>query len=381
MGGAISSSAIGHEAIYYNPAGLAWGKRPTFSLGYQYASFALDIRDEQQDVQEAPALSIGFSMPLPLGGIMKDKLALGLGFVLPQTSIFITRTPYPGTPHFPVLENRAQGVSILGGIGIQVTDWMSCGAGFIALAELNGSIETGPNQLGEVGAKVHDSLLADYSPVFGVVLHPSEEVQLSMVYRDASRAAYALPVKADLGSEFPIPIPLLDLRGVSQFDPGQINVELSIRPSSQLLLAASASRVWWSDFTNPIVYTAVPDDYPPQPEPNFSDIWVWRLGAEWATQLSSTKLAVRSGYVYYPTPTPHQTGLHNYLDNTRQIWSAGLGLEYSVFQFNAGLQLHVLTDRKHTKNESEATTDNEGYPTIHHGGHILVVGAETVLEF
>ena len=81
MGGAIASSSTGHEAIYYNPAGLAWAEHPTFSLGYQYASFGLNIRDEPLDVQAAPALSIGFSMPLPLGGTMRNKLALGLGFV------------------------------------------------------------------------------------------------------------------------------------------------------------------------------------------------------------------------------------------------------------------------------------------------------------
>ncbi len=381
MGGAIASSSSGHEAIYYNPAGLAWAEHPTFSLGYQYASFGLNIRDEPLDVQAAPALSLGFSMPLPLGGTMRNKLSLGLGFVLPQTSIFLTRTPFPGTPHFPLLQNRAQGVSILGAIGVQITDWLSCGAGFIALAELNGSIETGPNQLGEIGAKVHDSLLADYSPVFGVLFRPAEDVQLAMVYRDSSEAVYALPVKADLGDEFPIPIPLLDLRGVSQFDPGQVSVELSMRPLPQLLLATSAARVWWSDFTNPIVYTAVPDNYPPQPAPDFSDIWVWRLAAEWAGQVGSTKVALRSGYIYYPTPTPRQTGLHNYLDNTRQIWSVGLGVEHGIFQINTGLQLHLLADRKHTKKESEADTNNAGYPTIHHGGHILVLGAETVLEF
>ena len=41
LAGAIGASAEGFESVYYNPAGLAFGKRSSFALTYQSADFDL----------------------------------------------------------------------------------------------------------------------------------------------------------------------------------------------------------------------------------------------------------------------------------------------------------------------------------------------------
>ncbi|MCA9540841.1 MAG: hypothetical protein KC620_18200, partial [Myxococcales bacterium] len=149
------------------------------------------------------------------------------------------------------------------------------------LAELEGGIEVAPNDQGRIGSQVHDEVLADYAPVVGAAWRPTPWLALGATWRGASQADFDLPIEVDLGETFPLPVPTLQVRGTAQFDPEQATLEVAGRPLPPLQVAAGLTWKRWSDYQNPIVYTAVPADFPAQPAPDFTDIIEWRAGVEW----------------------------------------------------------------------------------------------------
>jgi long-chain fatty acid transport protein len=380
MAGAVAATAEGFESVYYNPAGLAFDKRPTFTLGYQYAAFDLSANGASRDVRDAPSLTLGFGVPLPLGGFLKDRLSLGLGFVIPQASILIADLPRPGDPSFVLLENRAQTVTLQASLGVRITDWLSVGVGTLALASLVGDIRVEPNASGRIGSKVRDELLADYSLVAGVLARPMPELSVAFTYRSESRADFDLPITADLGSQFPVPIPQLAVNGTAQFDPAELTLEVAARPHPALLVAVAGSWERWSTFPTPLAYSATPPDYPPQPPPDFHDVFSLRVGAELDLAVSSeVRLLPRLGYHLAPSPVPAQTGFHNHLDGTRHVLGLGLGLRYDILRVDLAGQFQAVTARTHVKS-ADTPEDNPGFPSISGEGSVflgtLQVGVE-----
>lgn len=392
MAGAIGATATGIESVYYNPAGLAYDDRPTFSLAYQFG--ALDLRYRvgdsggltRADALDTPALSIGFGVPLPFGGILKDRLAIGLGFVIPQTSIFIADIERPADPTFILIENRAQTVSIQAALSVRVSDWLALGVGTIALAELDGQIEVAPNAAGRIGSKVKDQLVADYAPVAGVLLRllpedgredgaperpPRHRLSMALTFRGESRADFDLPIEADLGDSFGIPIPEILVHGTAAFDPAELAFEASFRIVPELSVSIGAMLELWSTFPLPIAYAAVPEGTPPQPKPDFHDTIGLKTGLEGELTLArDVTFLPRLGFAFEPTPSPDQTGFHNHLDGDRTILALGVGVHVGRVRIDLAGQWHHLAQRTSTKVEGTAVT-NPGFPSILSTGHIL----------
>lgn len=402
LAGAIGATADGFESVYYNPAGLAFGERPSFSLGYQYGTFDLRAGVGEgalapAEALDAPALGIGFAVPLPFGGVLKERLALGLGFVIPQTSILIADIERPADPTFPLVENRAQTVSIQAALGIRIADWLALGIGTIALAELDGAIDVAPNAAGRIGSRVKDELVADYALVTGVMVRllprvvaqaarderPPGRVHglaLALTYRSESRADFDLPITADLGESFGIPIPEITVRGTAQYDPAEIALEIAGRPLDALTVAAGITYEWWSTFPLPIAYAAVPEGTPPQPPPGFEDVVSFKVGLEGDLALASdVRLLPRAGFHYAPTPVPDQTGFHNHLDSDRTVFALGVGLRWGRVRLDLAGQLHDLAERTSTK-DAGTPEDNPGFPSITSTGHILFGAIELGVE-
>lgn len=383
MAGAVDSTASGFEAAYYNPAGLAWDARPSFALGYQSASFSLDVNGVEQATRDAPVLTIGFGVPLPLGGALEDRLALGLAFAIPQSSILIADIARPGDPTFIVVENRAQTVSVLGCLAVRVTDWLSVGAGALALAELSGDIAVAPNDEGKLGTRVKDELRADYAFIAGLSVRPEPWLSFGLTWRSQSTARFSLPITADLGEDFGIPLPRLDITGTAQYDPAEAALGVGMRPTPWLLVALSGVWQRWSAFPLPIGYTAVPEGTPPQPPPNFHDTVSVRLGLEGDFPIDGElRVLPRLGASLEPTPVPDQTGFHNHLDGDRVVLTLGVGMVLGPLHLDLAGQVHLLGERESAKDPALVTDPaaNPGAPSITSAGTILVGNLQIGLE-
>lgn len=379
MAGTLTSTASGHEAVYYNPAALAFSQQPSFFLGFQWADFYLSIDGKSVDVSSAPTTLIGFDIPLALRGPLERRLSLGFGFVLPHHAVLVADIPAPGTPHFVRFENRTQTVSIMGALGVRILDQLALGAGFIALSELRGAIDVAPNDAGRIGAEVRDELVADYALIAGAVLAPSPEWSFGLIFRDESSATFDLPITADLGDDFPIEIPALDISGTAQFDPRQLGVAASWRPTPSVLLALDVVYQQWSRFPTPIAYAAVPANFPPQPSPGFSDVVAIRAGAEGRFRFDDLRVVPRGGVAFEPSPVPEQVGFQNYLDNTRIVAAAGAGLSWRSVFLDLAAQAHFLLERTDEKSDATLMADIPGrrpQDQVRHGGLILGLTAE-----
>ena len=387
MASAVASSVRGPAAIYYNPASLAFERYPSVAFGYQNASFDLSIDGQAHPARRAPALSLGFGVPLPLGGVLAERISLGLAFVFPQSAVLIADIPRPGDPHFVLVENRAQAVSLQGALGIRLADYLSMGVGFLALAELDGAIAVSPDDSGRLGATVGSELVASFALVCGVLARPTPWLSLALTYRGESAATFSYPIDADLGEDFPLPVPPLEIRGTAQFDPAKVSVDLSVKPLSWLLISAAVAWKRWSTFPNPIVYTAVPDDVPLQPPPAFEDIVLGRFGVEATIDLGKQwLLSPRLGVAFEPSPVPEQQGLHNYLDSDRLQLAFGLGLAWSGLRLDFMAQWHLMASRTSVKDadllarQGVELEDAMAYPSVEHEGAIMVWGLELGLE-
>lgn len=372
MGNAISSTATGFESVYYNPAGLAFDTAPSFAVGYQTAAFDLSINGEDLDTLSAPILNIGFAVPIPFGGALKDRIALGLGFAIPQNSILITDLEKPGEPTFVLVANRAQTVSIMASLAVRITDWLSIGGGIIALAELEGAIDVAPNEAGTLATSVRDELFASFAPILGAMIRPADGVALALTYRGESAARFDLPITADLGEAFTIPLPELTVQGVAQYDPAEVALEVSFHPIKPLLV--SVAGVWqeWSGFELPVQYAAVPDNYPAQPSPNFSDTVSLRIGTELDLEIDNTwRVLPRAGYMWEPSPVPEQTGLHSYVDGERHVVTVGASIRWNDVRLDLFGQAHLIGEAVSTK--------TRGTSTLRGQGTVLVGGLEVGL--
>ncbi len=386
LAGAVVSDPHGHAAVYYNPGALGFETKLTFAVGYQRADLALEIDGAERDARPASATLIGFGIPIPLGGFMHRRLTLGAGFVIPTNTVLVADIPRPGQPRFSLVENRAQTVTLQGALGLRLTDWLSIGGGVIALSELQGAIDVAPNAEGRIGSQARDQLVASYAPTAGLALRLPGDARVGVTYRGESKAEFELPITANLGDSFPLPVPTLSIIGVAQYDPRNVAVELSGTPALGLRVAAGFTWKQWSAYPNPIAYTAVPADFPAQPDPDFDDVFEWRGAAEWPLAAGPLTLTPRLGYQFAPSPVPEQTGLHNQLDSDRHLLGLGLGVQWDRLRLDLAGQWHHLTTREHTKDAAaiEAAgfdpATHPGVEGIEHDGDIFGFAIEVGVE-
>src|SRR5262249_21982126 len=109
---------------------------------------------------------IGATLPVPFEGVLKDRIALGVGFFTPFDLVVRGRILYDTTPQFS-LPDRTQSVAVQAAVGVDVGHGIRVGAGFAALAALSGTVDVATDASGRIGTVVGDTLLASYGPIVG----------------------------------------------------------------------------------------------------------------------------------------------------------------------------------------------------------------------
>ena len=172
MGGTGAAHSEGFEAVYTNPALLARIREQKLTLGLEEASF--DLKATGPNLPGAvgydamKSIVIGVDIPIPLRGALTDRIGAGIALSTPTNLIVRGRILYPEVPQFSLLPDRTQSVSVRAGLGIDLGWGIRIGAGFGALAQIEGSAVVATDATGKVGARVEDQLIATYSPTLGV---------------------------------------------------------------------------------------------------------------------------------------------------------------------------------------------------------------------
>jgi long-chain fatty acid transport protein len=360
-------------------------------LGWQAVRFSLRATGNNApgDLSEAGVSGtfIGAALPLPFGGVLEDRLTLGIGAFTPNDLIARARLLYPERPQFPLITDRAQTLNFNMGLGVDLGHGITVGGGALALAELVGTVVVRTDSSGRVGTTVDDQLVATYAPIAGVAAELGD-TRLGLTWRGALEGDFDVVVQVfDLGS---LTVPDLNISGVAQYDPMQLQAEVAQR-FGPLTAVAGATWEHWSAFEGWRKATvqcppSQPDCDALVPEPvKFHDVVVPRVGALFAFALSdSARAEARAGYAFAKSPLDAQKGPANYFDNDRHVLSVGYGVELAEplppITLDAFYQLQLLAPRTHEKDASVAA-DNPGAPTVKSSGTVQNAGVFLGVKF
>jgi hypothetical protein len=401
-GGAMTAVSTGHEATFYNPAGLAFGERSELSIGYLRILSDLEIqtrRGEQEQKIEDPDLMV-LGVALPLG----ERVAIGFSsYVLPTTILHVIANS-PEDPFFPYYANRTQRLLLLPGVAVKPFDWIAVGVGVNYLAGLGGSASAAEGPTREVEAGVSEELPPAAALHAGVRVQPSEIWSLGLAYRQAFAAPYFTDTTNVIaGAALDVSVEAKALETPEEI---ALGVAYDQKP---LALSFDATWARWSESQGPYVrvtalVAGVRIDQPPPRNP-YRDVVNLRWGAAWDHEVSdSTTLTYRFGQFFEPSIIEDQTGRTNLIDGAKLGWSAGLGVRTTSLlplplRFDVHGQAISVRSRRYDKRLStpeQAREDpyaladedpapgtqiaNAGYPSISGGGHVYTLGAVMTVE-
>jgi long-chain fatty acid transport protein len=355
-GGALAGSGIaegdGWEQAYANPAGLVDARRRRLTLGYVGARYHLFLDDTRRGVTPSNAVLLGAVLPLPFGGLLKDRVALGLAFYLPTGFITRARAPFPETPRLSLLDDRSQVVSICVSAGFHLHDRVDLGVGVLALAALVGQIVVSTDAGGNATTLSNQELETRLSPIVGLRVRATRRLRFGLTYRGESKAEYDVSLITNLGARLPITIPTLLLRGVAQYDPHQLQLEAAVRLGPATIFAGLGWK-HWSGY--PVPSEDPTKGSPPQPDPGFHDTVQPRVAVEATRPLPrGLGLIGRLGYAFELSPAdPHTSSA--YIDADRHIIGLGGGLSW--VRGRAGLHLDVVGQWQHLARAVRASGD------------------------
>lgn len=351
MAGTGAADSEGYDATYSNPAGLVGPTRRRLTLGYIGAQYHLHLDGARRPVDATNGLLIGADLPLPFGGVLKDRIALGLGFYFPAGLINRARDGYPDQPRLALLDDRTQVVSVLVAAGVRITRRVTLGAGVLALAALVGEIDIRPVG-GSITTVAEEQLVASYTPVVGARVQAASRLRIGLTFRGESRSRYDIEIKNNLGPALPIELPTLRVAGTAQFDPMQIALEGALEVTRWLRLDAGATWKHWSSYDQPVDNATL--GAPPLPPPGYHDTAVPRIAGEAHLERGRLELAGRLGYFFEWSPAPDGPD-RVLLDADRHVLTVGGGLSYhgSAFSFQLDLfgQWHHLADSSRVRGD------------------------------
>ncbi len=393
MGATGAAGSEGYEAVYGNPGLLSTARSRQLTLGFVGAVFDVHAKDK---IPTGPLHGsiIGATLPLPFAGVLKDRIAIGLGFFTPTDLVVRGRILFPERAQYPLVD-RVQSIAVQAGIGVDLGHGLRAGGGFAALAALSGAVLVATDAAGRIGTVVEDTLVASYGPIVGLSYDLGDSWRVGATFRGelVGRFNVVITVK-DLGA---LTVPPLNISGVAQYDPWQIALELA-RVKGALRFAAGATFKRWSAYPGlseatvrcPLfdatgqLFTDSCSAQSPDP-PSYSDTVSVHAGVERRfAPRSSVEMSARGGVFFEPTPAPAQTGTANVYDSSRAAVSAGYGLSlaapFPAIDLDLFSQLQWLLPRDHVKDASVAAS-NAGAPRATVSGLIASFGVTVGARF
>ncbi len=363
MGGAMTAEANDYTSVFYNPALLVERKEVNFGFHFQFYRMQVDVqRKDLATTLDCSACtapdSVGYSLGLlfPLGGKVKNHLALGVGIYLPSQVLLRVNAPDPNTPYWYRYNANPERVVIHLGAGIRILDWLKVGLGVQALADLIGdgadvSVDLFSKQVKL--NRLNSYLGTRVSPVFGLHVSPTRWLRFGATYRGEMKLVYQIPARVDLQG---IGTLGFTVSGVAHYTPHTVTVGAAIDATPNLTFSAEGEWQNWSAAPSPYVQLVIDlsgktlealglgqalDVSSVLQRPGFADTITARLGGEYRL---SERFAARLGAFYRPTPVPKQDAAGtNLMDNTAIGVTGGIGFNFPdpLEIFQAPIQIDV----------------------------------------
>lgn len=399
-----------YEAVFLNPANLGSQRRRSIFFAASAGDFDLRLDGERSRLEPVRGTTIGFTLPLPFGDVLENRLTLGGGFYTPANVLLRGDVRFAEVPQWSVL-GRGQSLALYVALGIDLhglIDGLQIGVGIAALAALMGDLRVQLDETSSFQSVIETQLLATFAPTVGLRFEqpPSlrsspgahAEFGVGVTYRHELRADMDLQITL---SDLPVTLPVLTIGGITQYDPAQLVIEGYWRPVRELRVVANVTTRFWSMYPGPASPTSMNSYLMPAVE--YNDTFSPRLAVEGLLRHGTVDLAIRGGYAWEMSPapparmapqrnadgTPRVEGgatvnvPTRLIDNERHIVTLGFGLSAALspherLTLDVFGQAHFLTDRTHLV--ALRSTDPSASP-LTSGGVVLVGGWAAGLEF
>ena len=380
------------SALYYDPAGLVASRGGELIVGTLGAYSNLQINTVRVGLSDPYGFQLAVRAPLPLGGALADRLAVGVALHLLPRNLARIIAPAPDRAFYPYYGDRLSRIVVLPGAAVRLGHGLSIGGAVNVLASLTGSIYAAEGATRAIDARVDERVPTVARAIAGVQWQLSPSLRIGAVYRQRFEIPFATSAQTIVAGE---PIDL-DLRASGQFTPHQVVAGVSWTSEA---VAAALDIGWhkWSSYSGPYVRVdsrlplvgPVPGQTPRVP---FEDAISVRAGLE---SVTTEGVVYRGGYGFESSPVPrNQTGVTNLLDGTKHTIGFGGGYVWKRLRVDAHVQITLVSTRTSTKTVFDGTgaydpytslrdedTDlagtqigNPGYPTIKSGGEVVSAG-------
>ncbi|MCA9545508.1 MAG: outer membrane protein transport protein, partial [Myxococcales bacterium] len=259
MGNAQAAVADDHTATFYNPAGLTRRKHLVVGAGLMLTEPRLRIdRDfqapEQRRVPDKTPdgfTGIQLGAVFPLGGLIDNRVALGVSMYLPMLTLLRADAIDAQVPQYHRYQTLPDKFVVLASVAFEPFDWLSVGAGVQVLATLDGGVDI---DLEFANRRVSQRTVAvdiapTAAPVAGLLITPLKGLRIGLSYREALQLDYALPSRLNIDDLITLAI---DIRGTVLYTPRFFNLGVAYQVEPANLLA-SAEITWaqWSQAPDP----------------------------------------------------------------------------------------------------------------------------------
>ena len=109
IGGAAAAQAHDFGVAYYNPGGGILMKQPALGFGYMKTGNWLETHNASEaELKSTEGIVLGMVLPLPFGGFLKNRIALGFASFMPRDVFAELDVPYPDVPQYVLLRNSGR---------------------------------------------------------------------------------------------------------------------------------------------------------------------------------------------------------------------------------------------------------------------------------
>ncbi len=398
----MTAAAVGFEATFYNPAGLAFGERREVTFGYLRIVPDLSINtrsgSQNQDIRNPDMLVVGAAVPIG------KYFALGHStYFLPDT-LLLELVNGPEDPFFAYYSNRTQRFTVMPAMAVRPFDWLAVGVGMNFLAGLSGTVSADEGPTREIEANVSEELPSRVGLHAGLRVAPGSLLSFGFAYRQDFRVPFATTTSSQIAGQTVD----IDIDARTLETPHELAFGVAV-DHAELSLSFDGTYLRWSRARGPFVrvssnVSGVRIEQPP-PENPFVDTFNLRLGVAVDHRLSDELVVTyRGGQHYEPSFLSPQTGRANLVDGDKLGFSGGIGLTFldvlpGQFRLDAhGQVTSVLTRRfdKVVSTPAQARTDpnaladdetapgfqtnNPGFPFVAGGGRVYTLGATVTFE-
>lgn len=395
MGGAGVAGARGHDALYYNPAGLTLFPAIEGSAELNLIVPAVDVSspsgafngDAEGDLDTIPFLQMGFSGPVlsedcpncrtsnaqfahacpacgkafasqkPQHWLQPFYWGIQLDIPLQHTAV-VAATSDQNSPEWVEYGRQTERMAVALGNAYRIDEEFAVGVAFQLGTVSSGSIRNRFAGLSSDPSIVEFDQEVDsfVSVNLGFLWQPNDDLKLGFVYRSEQSTNVDQESVSDITALGVPTTAVVNFELTPYFAPQQVGLGFEWAASPELTVAFDLTWMDWSSAPGPYSFVTVvegPITAPPHPDVGFKDTIVPRFGVEW---LSSPELTLRGGYAFRPTPVPDQGDERtNLLDSDAHIFTVGAAYKVDDGMVLEGyFQWHWLTGQDATKSDPAA---------------------------